>query len=280
MYVDCTHEARCASTFIAASRASASSTNFAASSAVGAAGCAAVDVSSVAGSDTLDSIGSDGSGMTVRQGAGREVVQSASSNATALTRISEGMRMAPPVFSGERRVSPNARQCHRVSLKASVIIETSGDASRRIHMTSRRSMHPDYARRLLSAALVATVLFVIPAEAAGRRRAVTPPTAGNLLTADEISGTVIDDVTNQPVASVKVKVGNRTDTTDAEGKFKVKNVASYHGLIVVEASRSGYTTVHQELHESGNQVLALRAHPGPTVHVRKPSGEQFDIDFD
>lgn len=141
-------------------------------------------------------------------------------------------------------------------------------------------MHSDYARRLLSAALVATVLFVIPAEAAGRRRAVTPPTAGNLLTADEISGTVIDDVTNQPVASVKVKVGNRTDTTDADGKFKVKNVASYHGLIVVEASRSGYTTVHQELHESGNQVLALRAHPGPTVHVRKPSGAQFDLDFD
>jgi hypothetical protein len=141
-------------------------------------------------------------------------------------------------------------------------------------------MHSDYARRLFTAALVATVVFVVPAQAAGRRRAVTPPTAGGLLTADEVTGTVTDDVTNQPVAAVKVTVGNRTDTTDAAGKFKVKNVSSYHGLIVVEAARSGYATKKLELKTSGNQVLAISLHPGATVHVRKPSGTQFDLDFD
>ena len=141
-------------------------------------------------------------------------------------------------------------------------------------------MHPDYARRLFTAVLAATALLVVPAQAAGRRRAVAPPAAGNLLTADEITGTITDDVTNQPVAAVKVQVGNRTDTTDAAGKFKVKNVSSYHGLIVVAAARSGYTAKKTELHAGGNQVVNLTVHPLPTVHVRKVSGAQYDADFD
>jgi hypothetical protein len=141
-------------------------------------------------------------------------------------------------------------------------------------------MNPDYARRLLSAAIAATVLFVVPAQAAGRRRAVTPPTATGLLTADEISGTVTDEATGQPVAAVKVKIGNRTDTTDAAGKYKVKNVQSYHGLILVETARSGYTTKTQNLTTSGDRVLNVTLHPLPTVHVVKVGGAAFDADFD
>lgn len=141
-------------------------------------------------------------------------------------------------------------------------------------------MHSTYARRLFSAALAATVLFVIPAEAAGRRRAVTHPTAGTLLTAEEITGTITDDVTSQPVAAVKVKIGNRTDTTDAAGKFKVKNVASYNGRIVVEAERSGYTPKTLNLTTGGNQVVNLSVHPLPTVHVRKTGGATFEADFE
>lgn len=141
-------------------------------------------------------------------------------------------------------------------------------------------MNPDYARRLFSAAVAATLLLVIPAEAAGRRRAVTPPTATGLLTAQEISGTITDEATGQPVASVKVTIGNRSDTTDAAGKYKIKNVAYYNGFIPVEISRSGYTTKTQNLTTSGNRVLDAVLHPLPTVHVVKVGGAAFDADFD
>jgi hypothetical protein len=110
---------------------------------------------------------------------------------------------------------------------------------------------------------------------------VTPPNAGNKLTAEKITGTVIDDVTGQPVTLVHVQVGDRSDTTDSQGKFEVRNVAGYHGLITIEATRTGYTTKTQQLTVSGNQTLTLRVQPLPTVHVRKTnSSTTIDYDLD
>lgn len=141
-------------------------------------------------------------------------------------------------------------------------------------------MHPDIARRFLTAALVATVFLAVPSHASGRRRSVTPPTAGNKLTADQISGTVLDDVTSQPVVGMRVHVGDRSDATDSAGKFLVKNITGYHGLIIVEATRSGYTTKTLNLTTGGNQVLTIRVQPLPTVHVRKTDNTTFETDFD
>src|SRR5687768_862253 len=89
-------------------------------------------------------------------------------------------------------------------------------------MTSRRSMHYLRPSRLFAVALIATaVLVALPSEAAGRRRAASHPTATNKLTAAKISGTVVDDVTGQPIPLLRVRIGDRTDTTDNAGKFEV-----------------------------------------------------------
>jgi hypothetical protein len=143
-------------------------------------------------------------------------------------------------------------------------------------------MRPDYLRRTLSFALVAAVLAAVPAvstQAAGRRRAVTPPSATGKLTA-EISGTVVDDVTGHPVASARVTAGGRSDTTDSAGKYQIKNITSYHGVINVEVSRSGYTTKKQTLTTGGVQTLTVRLVSAPTVHVRKVDNSAFDVDLD
>jgi hypothetical protein len=141
-------------------------------------------------------------------------------------------------------------------------------------------MYPDFARRFATAALVATVFIVLPTEAQGRRRAVAPPAAGGQLTAPEINGTVLDDVTSQPVVGIRVRAGNRTDTTDSAGKFKIKNITSYHGVIVVETQRSGYTPTTQNLTTGGTQTLTLRVKPLPTVRVRRTNNATFDLDQD
>lgn len=140
-------------------------------------------------------------------------------------------------------------------------------------------MHPDFARRILTAALVATVFLAVPSHA-DRRRAVDPPTAGGKLIAEQISGTVLDEVTGLPVIGARVHAGNRSDTTDSLGKFSLKNVTSYHSLFAVETSRSGYATRIVNLNTGGTQVLTVRVQPAPTVHVRKADNVTYDIDFD
>jgi hypothetical protein len=142
-------------------------------------------------------------------------------------------------------------------------------------------MYPSHVRRMFTAALLVAV-FAVPshAEAAGRRRAVAPPTAGHQLTAAEITGTVLDEVTGQPVVAAKVQIANRKTTTDTHGAFKVKNVVSYHGVIVVEASRSGYKTNITNLNQGGDRALTLRVQPLPTVRVRRTNNTTVDIDFE
>jgi hypothetical protein len=142
-------------------------------------------------------------------------------------------------------------------------------------------MHYLRPRRLFSVALIATVVLVaLPSQAAGRRRAAAHPTAANKLTAAKISGTVVDDVTGQPIVLLRVRIGDRSDVTDNAGKFEVRNVTSFQGTIVVEASRSGYTPKTVNLTTGGEQVLNLRLQPLPTVRVRKSDNTTLDLDSD
>ena len=142
-------------------------------------------------------------------------------------------------------------------------------------------MRPELLRRTLSLALAAAVLVSVPAvstQAAGRRRAVTPPTATGKLTA-EVSGTIIDDVTGHPVVAAHVVAGGRSTNTDAAGKY-TSDITSYHGVINVEVSRSGYATKTQVLTTGGKQTLDVRVTPGAVAHVRKADNSAYDVDFD
>lgn len=140
-------------------------------------------------------------------------------------------------------------------------------------------MQLDKSRRFLAVALVAAAFVTVSTEAAGRRRAVTPPTAGQKVESDEISGTVVDDVTGQPIAAIRVSAGNKSDTTETDGKFKLKNVTSYQGKFGLEASRTGYTTQRVEITEPST-TLVIRVRPTPTVTLRKTNGANLQIDYE
>jgi hypothetical protein len=139
-------------------------------------------------------------------------------------------------------------------------------------------MHSYPFRRLFTAAVVAALLIAVPSEAA-RRRAVKPPTAGNKVTATKITGTVLDNATGQPVVNARVSVNRRSDTTDAAGKFELRNIESFHGVINVDVDRSGYVRKVTTL-TSGQVDVTVRVVPTPTVTVRKTNGSTVNVDFE
>jgi len=135
--------------------------------------------------------------------------------------------------------------------------------------------------RLFTAALVAAVAFTaLPSQAQGRRRAASHPTAQGKLTSPKISGTVTDDATGQPVIFARVRVGDRIDNTDNAGKYEVKNVSSFQGKILIEVSRTGYTTKTVLLPTGGEQVIDIRMAPLPTVSVKKADNTTVQLDAD
>lgn len=139
-------------------------------------------------------------------------------------------------------------------------------------------MHPVHARRMFTAVLAATVALVALPSHAQRRRAVSHPTSAGRITAAKISGTVVDDVTGQPVLFVQVKAGDRSDITDSAGKFLIRNATGLGGKIVVEAARTGYTAKSVELTTGGEHVINVRLQPRPTVHVKKLDNSTVELD--
>jgi hypothetical protein len=139
-------------------------------------------------------------------------------------------------------------------------------------------MHLTQLRRLLCVALVATCIATVPSEAAGKRRSVRKTPAQGQFTAD-ITGTVIDNVTGQPVVSARVHAGRISKTTDAAGKFEIKGLAGA-GSIEVEVSRSGYATATQQVSSGGAHDLTFRVNPLPTVTVRRLDGSSVQLDYD
>ncbi|HEX8255981.1 MAG TPA: carboxypeptidase-like regulatory domain-containing protein [Thermoanaerobaculia bacterium] len=133
-------------------------------------------------------------------------------------------------------------------------------------------------RRLLSVALVATCFAVVPSEAAGKRRAVRHPTAPNAINA-EISGTVIDNVTGQPVIGATVVAGEVSRKSDSQGKFTLKNVHGA-GSVQVSASRTGYTTGGATITTSGDHNIVIRLNSLPTVTVKRTNNTTVNLDSD
>jgi hypothetical protein len=131
-------------------------------------------------------------------------------------------------------------------------------------------------RRLLSVALVATCITAVQADAAGKRRSAKHPTAPNAIQAD-IEGTVLDDVTGQPVPNASVEAGGRDDITNNSGKFELEGVSGA-GSVDLVVTRSGYQEKHVAITASGKQTITVRLTPRATVSVRKTDGTTVQLD--
>jgi hypothetical protein len=145
-----------------------------------------------------------------------------------------------------------------------------------VHMTSRRSMHPAKLRCVLvfMLALVASV----PALAAGKRRSVRHPSPGTRFVVT-ISGTVLDNVTSQPVRNAIVSAGDFTGVTDSEGKYRLRNVVAFNA-VDVKAERSGYVTGTHRLKINEAPEIAFRLTPTQTVTVRRTDGSTATLDVE
>lgn len=128
-------------------------------------------------------------------------------------------------------------------------------------------------RRLLSVALVATCITAVQTEAAGKRRSVRHPASTRV----DITGTVLDDVTSQPVASAVVEAGGRDDTTSANGKFELEGV-TISGSVDLKVTRTGYEEKHVTVASGATQNLTIRLTPRATVSVRKTDNTTLQLD--
>jgi hypothetical protein len=133
-------------------------------------------------------------------------------------------------------------------------------------------------RRLSLSLLAAFVCVVaIPAEA-GKRRAVQHPGSSAVKISVTATGTVIDNVTGNPINDATVRIGSRTSRTFQDGKFSVSG--SGFGSVDVEASRSGYQSKIVTLTTAGEHELVMRLQPTPTVSLRKTDGTVLDVDLE
>jgi hypothetical protein len=130
-------------------------------------------------------------------------------------------------------------------------------------------------RSLVAASLVATILAV-PASA-DRRRSTAHPTAGNKFVVT-ITGTVLDDVTGQPVRNAIVSA-TFSGVTDAAGKYRLRNVTAY-GAIEVKVERTGYVTATKTLKINESPEIAFRMTPTKTVTVRRTNGTTAVLDIE
>ena len=138
-------------------------------------------------------------------------------------------------------------------------------------------MNPNHTSRIV-AALFSLLVIALPLHA-GKRRAVKHAPPANQIFAS-VSGTVVDNTTGQPVRSAKVSIGSKSDLTDSEGKYSIRNASAVGTSMAVLAERSGYESKTSTLTTGGNQVVDFRLVPLPTVSVKTTDGVTRQIDFE
>lgn len=123
--------------------------------------------------------------------------------------------------------------------------------------------------------LFLAILIALPLAAANpRRRASGMSPAAT--TEVEVTGTIKDSVTGQPVVGVVVAVGRLRVNSDTAGKFKItlpKGVTT-----VLTASRSGYESVTFSVAPAGALTHDLKMKPTATVAVVLTNGTRYDLD--
>lgn len=139
-------------------------------------------------------------------------------------------------------------------------------------------MNPAKLHRNLIVLMAVTLCLSVPAQA-GKRRASSTRSPGPQFTIEEITGQVLDSVTNQPVVSASVSAGNRRDTTDAEGRFELKNVRG-DGYLLFEVDRSGYQPYSAQFKPNDPRTVTIRVVPTKTATIRKTNGETLVVDME
>lgn len=140
-------------------------------------------------------------------------------------------------------------------------------------------MNPTKLRHSVIATLVAVILIAVPSEAQKKRRAISARSPGVPFTRELLSGQVLDNVTGQPIAFVAVGAGNRTDFTDSQGRFELKNVTG-QGYFTLSAERSGYLPYIVQYKPSDPVTLTIRLVPTPTVTIRQTNGTVHQVDME
>jgi hypothetical protein len=143
-------------------------------------------------------------------------------------------------------------------------------------------MTPSRHRSTLSLILVLACVAGIPAQAAGKRRAVqhpgpAGPTGPQISVV--VSGIVLDSVTGAPVNGARVRLGSRSSLTTTDGRFFSLSTTG-PSPVSVEATRTGYKPKTEQLSTSGTHELTIRMDPLPTVRIRKTDNTTFDVDAD
>jgi len=113
---------------------------------------------------------------------------------------------------------------------------------------------------------------------AAKRRAVRHPSPGNAIIV-KVKGTVLDQISNQPVAYAEITVGDSSTFADRLGRFTVAS-ATIFGVGNVTASRSGYQSESQQVSSAGEHNLTFHLQPKPTVRLRLTNGTTHDVDFE
>lgn len=138
-------------------------------------------------------------------------------------------------------------------------------------------MYPAKLHRFLAVVLL-VLLATVPALAEKRRRAVRHPTAGERFEVT-VTGTVLDNLTSQPVRNAIVIGGGKLSVTDATGKYRLRNAVGFSGMeITVE--RSGYVTGTHRLRINEQPEVSFRLTPTKTVTVRRTNGTTSELDIE
>ena len=136
-------------------------------------------------------------------------------------------------------------------------------------------MNPVHLRRIVAATVVATLLTV-PAMAQRSRSASHPAAKDKFVVT--VTGTVLDDVTGLPVRNAEVSA-TFSGATDANGKFRLRNVTAY-GAIQIKVGRTGYVTKTHTLKINESPDLTFRLTPTKTVSVRRTDGTTVALDIE
>jgi hypothetical protein len=139
-------------------------------------------------------------------------------------------------------------------------------------------MHPSKSLSWKTVIAIGLVAAALPTFAQ-KHRAVRHPEPPGPALAITATGTVLDAVTGKPVAFADVRLGNRRDTADRNGKFSIRTVTVY-GSGDLTATRSGYATTTQTLTSAGTVNVTLQMQPTATVTLRLANGTQYQIDYE
>ena len=128
--------------------------------------------------------------------------------------------------------------------------------------------------RLLLLIVLSSLLLAFPGFAA-KRRAVGHPNAGT----SDITGIVLDSVSEAPVVGARVEAGGEHSNTNEQGRFVLSNV-DLSTPVSLTVDRTGYASKTVTVSSGNSQNLTIQLAPEPTASLRKTDGTVVQLDYD